>query len=58
MKPPICEICLKRFNHAEEGGTISFKKNKSNLKWEKRVKKKGIVEHPRIWNGFVENTLM
>ena len=52
MKPPICEICLRRFNHAEEGGTISFKKTKSNLKWEKRVKKKGIVEHPPYMEWF------
>ncbi len=52
MKPPICELCMNKFDHREEGGTVSFKKTKQDKKWEKRVKKKSIVEHPPFMEWF------
>ena len=52
MKPPICRICTTRFSHEKEGGIVSFKKTKANLKWEKKVEKKGIVEHPPYMEWF------
>ena len=46
MKPPICAICYKRFNHTKEGGLISFVKRKSDIEWEEEMKREQKVGHP------------
>ena len=51
MKPPICILCVKRFNPQEEGGVVNFKKRKSDIEWEK----KDIVEHPPYAEWFCGN---
>ena len=48
MKPPVCEICFKRFNPQEEGGVVNFTKRKSDVEWDK----KDIIEHPPYAEWF------
>lgn len=43
MKPPICRICLKRFDPQKEGGLVYFKKIASDLEWDEKMKKPGMT---------------
>jgi len=52
MKPPVCCICDKSLDYPSEGGLIYFKKRSSDKKWEKRMKKKGMVGHPPYAEWF------
>lgn len=51
MKPPICCICNKDLKPGE-GGLIYFKKRKSDIQWEKRMKKIKGVGHPPYAEWF------
>jgi hypothetical protein len=46
MRPPICAVCGKESMESGEMSLISFKKTKSDKKWERKSKKKGFVGHP------------
>jgi len=46
MKPPICHICKKRLENMNEGGLVYFKKRRSDIEWEEKMKKTGSVGHP------------
>lgn len=48
MKPPICEICKRRFNPQKEGGVVNFAKRESDIEWDKR----DIIEHPPYVEWF------
>jgi hypothetical protein len=54
MRPPICYICGKRFEPSAEVDIIYFKKQKSDIKWEKRMKREGKVGHPPYAEWFCE----
>lgn len=53
MKPPICCICDKRLEN-DEGGLIYFKKRPTDLEWDERMKKPGMVGHPPYAEWFCE----
>jgi hypothetical protein len=46
MKPPICRICDKTLEGADDGGLIYFKKRPSDIEWEKRMEEIRGVGHP------------
>ena len=46
MKPPICEICYRKFNPDEEGGLIFFKQTEKGKEFDRRVREEGITGHP------------
>ncbi|WXG41888.1 MAG: hypothetical protein WED07_14170 [Candidatus Freyarchaeum deiterrae] len=52
MKPPICRICLKRFDPQKEGGLVYFKKIASDLEWDEKMKKPGMTGHPPYADWF------
>ncbi len=49
MKPPICEICYKRFSRG--GSLIRFKETKEDKAKNQQFKQKGFVGHPSnaVW---------
>ncbi len=52
MKPPICCICDNKLLDMDDGGLIYFKKRPSNLQWDERMGKKGMVGHPPYAKWF------
>ena len=52
MRPPICYICGKRFEPSEKVDIIYFKKQDSDIEWEKRMKRERKVEHPPYAEWF------
>jgi len=52
LKPPICCICDKRLDCADEGGLIYFKKRPSDKKWDKKMDNEGMVGHPPYAEWF------
>lgn len=53
MKPPICAICNKRFDISEENcGLIYFRQRKSDIEWDKKMKKTGAKGHPPYARWF------
>ena len=43
MKPPICRICDKKMLETDEVGLIYFKKRPSEIQWDEKMNKKGMV---------------
>ena len=53
MKPPICCICHVEFG-PNEGGLIYFTKTKSDIEWEKKMKKIKGTGHPPYVEWFCQ----
>ena len=54
MRPPICCICDKRLDYPNDGGLIYFKKRASDIEWEERMEREGMVGHPPFAEWFCE----
>ncbi len=54
MRPPICAICDKDFLDLENGGLVYFKKRPSDIEWDTKMEKKGMVGHPPYAEWFCE----
>ncbi len=52
MRPPICRICDRKLEEINDGGLIYFKKQQSDLEWERRMEKIGGVGHPPYADWF------
>lgn len=55
MRPPICRICDKKLAEKDDGGLIYFKKQPSDIEWEKRMEEIGGVGHPPYAEWFCKN---
>ena len=51
MRPPICDICNKKFDD-KEGGLVYFKKRPSDMEWDIRMQQPGMVGHPPYAEWF------
>jgi len=54
MRPPICYICDKTLDSPDDGGLIYFKKRASDIEWEEKMEKEGMVGHPPFAEWFCE----
>ena len=54
MKLPICCICDKRLDNPNDGGLVYFKKRASDIEWEARMEREGMVGHPPFAEWFCE----
>ena len=52
MRPPVCGICGKDLEDLDHGGLVYFKKRESDLKWDERMSKPGMVGHPPYADWF------
>jgi hypothetical protein len=55
MRPPICAICDKEFSDLEKGGLVYFKKRPSDIEWDVKMEKQGIIGHPPYAEWFCED---
>jgi hypothetical protein len=46
MKPPICEVCLRRIGENEEGKLLYFKRSPRDREWDKKAEEPGFDGHP------------
>jgi hypothetical protein len=53
MRPPVCRICREDLK-ANSGGLLYFKKNDSDLKWDKRMENEMMVGHPPYCDWFCD----
>ena len=51
LRPPECAVCGVEF-FDDEGGLIYFRKRDSDVAWEKKMKKNGMVGHPPYAEWF------
>ena len=54
MRPPVCCICDKKLNK-KEGGLIYFKLRPSDIEWNNRMAKTGMVGHPPYAEWFCDD---
>jgi hypothetical protein len=54
MRPPICAICSKDFFDLEKGGLVYFKKRPSDIEWDIKMEKTGMIGHPPYAEWFCE----
>ena len=54
MRPPICCVCGKDMDSPNDGGLIYFKKRKSDVKWDKKMKRIHGVGHPPYAEWFCQ----
>jgi hypothetical protein len=45
VKPPICAICHKRLAE-NEGGLVYFTRRESDIAWDEKREKTGMIGHP------------
>jgi hypothetical protein len=54
LRPPICYICDKKIEDLNKGGLVYFKKRQSDLEWDEKMRKTGMVGHPPYAEWFCE----